>query len=129
MGPMPPALRRVISIAFVAAVVLLGARTCQVESAECQLVFRFQEQPPAGLVELQVRLFDEGEGDEPLGAFQKNYQDGIEGPPARWPLVVSAGTYRIEGEIVTREQSYLFERDVKLVDGEALTIYLDRYLR
>ncbi len=129
MVSVPPAAKRVISIAFVAALVFFGAKTCQVESADCELVFRFADPVPAALVELQVRLYEKGDGSEPIGTFGKFYPNGKAGPPARWPLVISAETYRIEGEITTTEGRHPFEREVTLKDGEALSIYLDRYLR
>ncbi|MCP4446807.1 MAG: hypothetical protein GY811_15885 [Myxococcales bacterium] len=125
---MPPAIRRVLSVAFVAAVVFFGAKTCQVESADCELVFRFRDAVPNKLVELQVRLYDPGETSEPIGTFKKYYQDGQAGPPAKWPLVISAGTYDLDGEIITETGRHAFEREVTLVDGEALSLYLDSFL-
>ena len=129
MFSLPPAAKRVLSIAFVAAVVFFCARTCQVESADCELVFRFRDPVPGKLVELQVRLFEIGDRSEPIGTFSKYYEDGALGAPATWPLVISAERYRLEGEITTGIGSFPFEREITLVDGEALSIYLDRYLR
>lgn len=129
MLSLPPTAKRLISIAFVAAVVFFGAKTCQVESADCELVFRFRDPVTVELVELHVRLYEKGEGGEPTGTFRKYYQAGQAGPEARWPLVISADTYRVEGEIITRNGPKPFETEVTLVDGEALSIYLDRYLR
>jgi hypothetical protein len=129
MPSLPPAVKRLLSIAFVATVVFLGAKTCQVESADCELVFRFRDPVAVELVELQVRLYEKGKSGEPIGTFRKYYQPGQGGPEARWPLVISAETYRVEGEIVTREGRKPFEREVTLVDGEAQSIYLDRYLK
>tara|TARA_R110002096_G_scaffold44526_6_gene120173 strand:- start:81356 stop:81745 length:390 start_codon:yes stop_codon:yes gene_type:complete len=129
MVSLPPAAKRLISIAFVAAVVFFGAKTCQVESADCELVFRFQDAVPGRLVELQVDLFERGGSSEPLGTFRKYYENGEVGAPARWPLVISAETYRLEGEITTDAGRFPFEREITLVDGEALSVYLDRYLR
>ncbi len=128
MVSLPPAAKRVLSIAFVAAMVFFGARTCQVESADCELVFRFKEAAPGGLMELQVRLFERGDATEPIGTFSKFY-DGTPGAPARWPLVISTGTYVLEGTIRTGSGTFPFEREITLVDGEALSVYLDRYLR
>jgi|TARA_R110000868_G_scaffold177884_1_gene417038 hypothetical protein len=129
MVSLPPAAKRILSIAFVAAVVFFGARTCQVESADCELVFRFRDPVPGELVELQVRLFDTEDNSEPIGTFSKYYEGGATGAPARWPLVISAETYRLEGEIITSKGRFPIERKITLVDGEALSIYLDRYLR
>ena len=129
MISLPPAAKRIFSIAIVAGVVFFGAKTCQVESADCELVFRFQDAVPGKLVELQVRLFERGDGSEPIGTFGKYYENGIVGAPARWPLVISAETYRLEGEITTSSGRFPFEREITLVDGEALSVYLDRYLR
>ncbi len=128
---LPPAAKRILSIAFVAAIVFFGARTCQVESADCELVFRFRDAPKVQLVELEVRLYDEEPTieSESLGQFTKYYEDGRAGAEARWPLVISAGDYWIGGEIRTAGKTVSFTREVTLVDGEALSVYLDRYLR
>ena len=129
MLSLPPAAKRYISIAFVAAVVMLGAKTCEVESADCELVFRFQSPVPVKLVELQVRLYEMDDSEEPVGTFQRYYHQGGDGPEARWPLVIAADTYRIEGEILTSEGLKPFEREIVLVDGQAHSIYLDQYVR
>ncbi len=124
MPSLPPGLKRLLSIAFVAGVVFLGAKTCEVESADCELVFRFREVAPSGLRELEVRLYD-GDSSEPLGEFRKYYDGDQSGPKARWPLVISAGTYRLEGILMSDEGAKEFERQVELVDGEAISVYLD----
>ena len=131
MVTLPPAAKRILSIAFVAAIVFFGARTCQVESADCELVFRFRDAPEVKLVQLEVRLYDEEPTpeSESLGQFTKYYEDGRPGAEARWPLVISAGDYWIGGEIRTAAKTVPFSREVTLVDGESLSVYLDRVLR
>ncbi len=124
MPSLPPGLKRLLSIAFVAGVVFLGAKTCEVESADCELVFRFRDVTPPGLRELEVRLYD-GDASEPLGEFRKYYDGEQAGPTARWPLVISAGTYRLEGILMSDAGARTFEREVELVDGEAISVYVD----
>ncbi len=134
MPSLSPALKRVLSIAFVAGVVFFGAKTCQVESADCEFVFRFRGDVAGGLQRLEVHLLDSqpsasAADNEPLGSFTKFYEQGSAGAPARWPLVISADAYWIIGEITTGKGTFAFERKVTLVDGEAQSVYLDRYLR
>jgi len=128
MPTLSPTVKRVLSIAFVAAVVFLGAQVFKVDSADCELVFRFRKAPTVELVELQVRLYEKGQSGELVGEFKKYYQGGKPGPQASWPLVISAGRYRLEGEIVTGAGSRPVEKEVELVDGEAQSVYLDRFL-
>lgn len=128
MLSLPPTAKRIVSIAFFAALVFLGARTCSVESAHCELVFRVPPTERAQLRELEVWLY-ETESTELVGQFHKYYELGTEGPAGRWPLAVSAGHYRLEGQLHTRGGVRAFERAVELVDGETLVLNLERYLR
>lgn len=126
---LPPALKKLISIAFFAGLVFLGARTCSVETASTEIVFRLGESisAPGELPrELEVRLY-EREGTELMGSFRKYYQDQQAGPDARWPLSISAGTYRLEGELETNQRVRSFTREVSLQDDEVVTVSIDRY--
>ena len=117
--------KRIISIAFLAAVVLLGARTCSTESAECSIRFELGE--AAGVESLEVRLF-RGKESTPLGHFRKFYGD-TGGPLAVWPLTVAPGPYRLEGELRTATGLRSFGQEVRLEDGHQTYVHLERHLK
>ena len=122
MLSLSPALKRYMSIAFFAAIVFFGAKTCAVESAECDLVFKLRQEPASGLQDLEVHLLDIETGDY-LGRFTSRYERGS--VLGRWPLVVSAGDYIVEGELRGTSGTVAFSKQVSLVDGEAISVYLE----
>jgi hypothetical protein len=92
------------------------------------MVFHLNEPGVKGLQEFHVRLFEAGD-DEVLGEFRKYYRDeDMEGEPkelGRWPLVVAAGDYRLEGDLITSTGPVAFTKKVALVDGRAISVYID----
>ena len=127
MPTIPPGLKKIISIAIFAGIVFFGARTCQVESAECELVFRLDASARKGVQEYEVRLFESG-STELIGQHRKQIHSGTSNVRARWPLEVAAGDYRIEGEIWLSAQRVRFEQEIELIDGEVIVVNLERYL-
>ena len=124
MPKLSPRLKRLLSIAFFAAIVFLGAKTFSVESADCEIVFRLRGPAMPQLQELEVRLFEKGDA-EVLGSFKKYYQDGSVEPLGNWPLVVSEGDYIVECDMRSADGLSTVRLPVKLVDGEAVSVYLD----
>jgi hypothetical protein len=121
---LPPKLKRLLSIAFFAALVFLGARIFAVETADSEIVFRLRGEPIADLQEMEVHLFEVGD-DEPLGEFRKYYERGSVEPLGRWPLVVSEGDYRLEVEMRRASGSFRQTIKLELVDGQAISAYID----
>lgn len=124
MPTLPPKAKRLLSIAFFAAIVYFGARTFSVETADCEIVFRLRGSALPQLQELEVRLFEKGD-DELLGEYRKYYPKGPEAPLGRWPLVVSEGEYRLECELRSSDGTFTVTLPVKLVDGEAVSVYIE----
>ena len=120
----PPKPKRLLAIACFAAIVYFGARTFAVETADCEIVFRLRGPALPQLQELDVRLFEEGD-DELLGEFRKYYQRGSEAPLGHWPLVVSEGDYRLECDLRSADGSFTVVMPVSLVDGEAVSVYIE----
>ncbi len=125
MLSIPPALKKIMSVGLFAGVVFFGARTCSVESAECELVFRLPE--ASQVSELEVRLFEE-DSTELVGQFKKHYYQGEATAAAKWPLKVAAGAYRLEGEMRTTSSVVPFVQEVTLENDEAIVVHLDRFL-
>lgn len=128
---LPPVVKKVISVAFFASLVLFGARICSVESASCELVFRLGaslDEPGEVARELEVRLY-ELDNNELLGNFRKYFPtDSGKGPDARWPLTVSEGTYRLEGELTSDLKVRSFARQITIGDEDVIIVYVDRAL-
>lgn len=127
MPSIPPGLKKILSIAIFAGIVFFGAKTCEVESAECELVFRLASPQSRGVVGFEIRLFEKGSS-ELIGQFKQTYHAGGSDAPARWPLKVAAGDYRVEGEIDIGAERLRFEQEVELTDHDVIVIHLDRYL-
>ena len=124
MPKLSPRLKRLLSIAFFAALVYFGARIFSVESADCEIVFRLRGAELPELQELEVRLFEKGES-EVLGTFKKYYQSGSVEPLGNWPLVVSEGDYMVECDLRFTDRLVTSKIPVTLVDGEAVSVYID----
>jgi hypothetical protein len=124
MLTVPPKLKRLLSIGFFAAIVFLGARIFAVETADCEIVFRLRGPALPELQEMEVRLFEAGDN-EMLGEFRKYYEHGSVEPLGRWPLVVSEGEYRLESELRSASGSFTQTLEVELVDGEAVSVYVE----
>ena len=124
MPKLPPALKRVLSIAFFAGLVFFGARIFSVESADCEIVFRLRGPEMPALQELEVRLMEKGD-DHVLAEFRQYYERGSKTPLGRWPLVVSEGDYIVECDLRSADGSMSFTLPVSLVDGEAVSVYID----
>lgn len=121
-------IKRIVSLAFLAVLLLLTARTCETESAECVLQFRVDGEAGARLRELRVRLL-EPTGPEVLGQFRKVYRTPPVGDAGRWPLTTAAGDYRLELEVVTDDGASEYTRAIVLEDGVDPVIQLSDYLR
>ncbi len=130
LNSLPPGLKKLLSIAFLAGLVILGGRVCTVETTHCELIFDLgpasQQKAGEELQELEVQLFD-AEGGEPVGSFRKLYS-AEQGPPARWPLSVSSGSYRVEGELRSNLRVRHFSHEVDLDNDRTIRLHLDRYL-
>lgn len=124
MPKLSPRLKRLLSIAFFAALVFFGAKIFSVESADCEIVFRLRGPEMPKLQEMEVRLFEKGEA-EVLGSFRKYYENGSVEPLGNWPLVVSEGDYLLECDLISADGLATIKVPVKLVDGEAVSVYLD----
>jgi hypothetical protein len=124
MPKLPPTLKRLLSIAFFAALVFLGARVFSVESADSEIIFRLRGPKLQTLQELEVRLLED-DSHELLGEFRKYYQDGSTAPLGQWPLVVAEGSYLLECDLRSEGGSFTVTLPVKLVDGEAVSVYID----
>jgi hypothetical protein len=124
MPKLPPTVKRLLSIAFFASLVYFGARVFSVESADCEIVFTLRGPELETLQELEVRLYD-GENDEAIGEFRQYFQKGSTAPLGRWPLVVAEGKYRVECDLRSEEGSFTVTLPVKLVDGEAVSVYIE----
>ena len=124
MPKLSPRLKRLLSIAFFAGLVYFGARTFSVETADSEIVFRLRGPQLPKLQELEVRLFEEGD-DEVLGSFRKYYQKGSVEPLGNWPLVVSEGSYIVECDLRSSDGAFSQRLPVKLVDGQAVSVYID----
>ena len=125
MLSIPPALKKIMSVGLFAGVVFFGARTCSVESTECELVFRLPE--GSQVSELEVRLFEE-DSTELVGQFKKHYYRGETAVAAKWPLKVAAGAYRLEGEMRTHSTVVPLVQAVTLENDETIVVHLDRFL-
>jgi hypothetical protein len=124
MLKVPPYVKRLVSIAFFASLVYLGARTFAVETADCEIVFRLRGAGLAQLEELEVRLYEKGD-DEMLGEFRKYYEHGATEPLGRWPLVVSEGDYVLQCDLRSKDSSFSVTIPITLVDGEAVSAYIE----
>jgi hypothetical protein len=124
MRNVSPRLKRLLSIAFFAGLVFLGARTFAVESADCEIVFRQRGAGLTQLEELEVRLYEKGD-DEMLGEFHQYYQNGAVDPLGRWPLVVSEGDYILECDLRSTDGSFSVTIPITLVDGDAVSAYIE----
>jgi hypothetical protein len=119
--------KRVLSIAFLAALVMLGARTCSTEAAECTLSFSVEPERAGELQDVEVRLL-EPEGHEVLGQFRAVQDAHPRSDLGRWQLTVPAGEYRLEIEITTARGRREFERTIELQDRAEIVLHLDPYL-
>ena len=124
MPKLPPTVKRVLSIAFFASLVYFGARIFNVESADCEIVFRLRGPEIASLQELEVRLKEKGDN-HILAEFRQYYENGSTKPLGRWPLVVSAGDYIVECDLRSADGVLSFTLPVELVDGDAVSVYID----
>jgi hypothetical protein len=124
MSPVSPTLKRLLSIAFFAALVYFGARIFSVESADCEIVFRLRGPELAHLQELDVRLFEKGD-EHVLGNFRKYYENGSVEPLGNWPLVVSEGDYIVECDLRSTDGAFTVRIPVELVDGETVSVYIE----
>lgn len=123
MSDLNPKVKRLLSIGLFAAVVFLGARTCAVEGSECALRFQVEG---LEIEELRARLYEKG-GNEMIGQYRQRYAKGQAG--ARWPMAVSAGEYRLEGEAILTSGARSFRGPVTLVDGKTISVHLGDFLR
>lgn len=128
MPSIPPGIKKFFSIAIFAGIVFFGAKTCEVESAECELVFKITNPEKHGVSDYEIRLFEEGSS-EIIGQYRKQIHRGSGDAPGHWPLQVASGDYRIEGEIrFGTDKRVDFDRPVTLENGDVIVVHLDRYL-
>jgi len=114
--------KRLMPVAFLAALALLATRTCASESASAQIQFAVGDAP---VTELRADLY-RGESDEGLGYFEsKLVQDGIAGT---WSLTADPGTYRLAIEARTPHAVERIERTVQIRDRAVITVDLERDL-
>jgi len=111
-------LKRILSISLLAGLVFTGAAFFDAKSADCSLVFYV---PPGSLREMHLALYDD-ESQAPLGEFRRYFEDKG-GPQARWPMVISEGTYTLAGELITRDGKHIpVSKRVVLLDGKATRV-------
>jgi hypothetical protein len=120
------AVKRAISVAFVVGLVMLFARTCETEAAECTLVFRVAPASAAEVLEARARLLDDD--GEVIGTFRYVQGKKPRTELGRWPLQVPASDYILELELETAAGRASHERKVTLSDRAEVTVHLDDYL-
>lgn len=109
-------IKRYAGLALLLALVMLTARTCETETASAEIHFRLDE-GGAELRHLYAILQTSGDPD-PIGYFEKAYEQGTRGDAGTWPLTVGAGTYRLEITLTDASgRTTLQERTVILEDG------------
>lgn len=113
-------LKRLVTGAFLFALLLLGARTCQSESAAAEIQFRV-DRGGAELRELYVVLARDGDPD-PVGSFRGHFEGGTGGDAGTWLLTAESGTYHLELQARTTSGTEFFERTVVLEDGARITV-------
>ena len=114
--------RRIAPVAFLLALAVLAARTCQSDIAEVEIVMDLG--PRAGQVEkLRVDVFREGENTSVL-VLDKNYDAAGATSSPRMRAQLDRGTYHMEFSVLLHDGPRRFER-ILLVDASSATIHLD----
>lgn len=115
--------RRVAPIAFLAALLLLGMRTCSTEMARVELRFAFGKAAP------DVRTFavDVFRGDEVAPVAYHNADYGAGGAPAvqTWELQLDPGPYMLKIRVTLASGTRQVERRVEASDRAAVTVNLE----
>jgi hypothetical protein len=118
--------RPLASVAFLVALTLLTARTCQTQSASAEVQIRVGE-AGADLRELDLELRRPGE-QEVLGFFRRSFERGADPVAARWPVRADAGMYRLAIRLRSARGSVRVERALHIEDGATVTIDVERDL-
>ena len=119
-----PKVRRLASLAFLAALLVLATRTCKGEMATAEIRFTAESTGPS-MRALDVQLYRADRPDEVVGFFKKSYKRGAKATAGTWPLTADAGSYRLAIEVTTESGNHRFDRHIDLREGARIIIDLD----
>lgn len=114
-------------IAFLAALVFLGTRTCNSELANVELRFDVGTARPT-VISLQVDLAPQDKPNDTLGHFEHNFETAPASLPANWKLQLDPGIYVLTIAITTTHGIVRETRTAKAVDNAVIHVSLERTL-